>query len=212
MEYDVDIDFTGTFLVIPTKQDAERNAVADEWEKASGSVVRVDKFWEQLDLEDANVKIYGNQIFGLVLQERRAIKLVSPDDYLLITLGYDWLKRSITLVNLGEAHVLEYPVFAKPLVPKEFRSGIYNSFQELENECSGLNEYTCLFASEIVAFDNELRCFILKDRVETISAYEGDADIDSAMAFVNSFLADDINRRLLVDTYVLDVGFIQGRG
>ena len=204
--------FSNTVLLIPNKTDIERDAVASAWENAGGKVLRVDKFWEPPDLDKAIIRIYGNAIFALVIREKKPIKLISPDDYLQITLNEKWLKRKINLIILKDITSMAFPLFAKPLIPKEFRSGVYRDIDELARECRGLSEYTTILASEIVSFESEVRCFILNNHIETMSVYSGEAFVSAAEKFVKSFLANTRNRRLLVDAYVLDIGYIKDRG
>ena len=204
--------FSGITLLIPNRCDSERNAVALGWEKVGGEVVRVDKFWEPPDSDANNIKIYGDAAFSLVLGNIKNIKLIEPDFFVPITLDPKWLNRKIELAKLGDIHEFEYPVFAKPIIPKQFRSGVYNNVEELEHECRGLWEYASILLSEIVTFESEIRCFVLDDQVMTMNVYEGEADIDVAREFAISFVSDVKNRRLLVNTYVLDVGYIKGRG
>ena len=204
--------FARTLLLIPNRPDPERDAVAAAWERAGGDVLRVDKFWEPVEHEERNIKIYGDAAFSMVLGSIKNYNLIEPDFHLPITLDPKWLNRKIDLTKLEDIQELEYPIFVKPVIPKQFRSRIYNSAEELEYECRGLYKYTSILFSEIVTFENEIRCFVLDDQVMAMSIYEGEADMDDAREFAISFAAETKNRRLLVKTYVVDIGYIRDRG
>ena len=107
------INFAKTCLAIPNRPDIERDAVAVAWENAGGVIVRVDKFWEFINIHKSNTKVYGDSIFCLVIQEKNPIRLVTPDNYTPITLERRWYRRKITLSILRNAHEFQYPLFCK---------------------------------------------------------------------------------------------------
>ena len=72
-------------LLMPDKTDIERDAVAKAWKNAGGQVLRLARFWEPPDLPADAVRLYGNHIFCLVIQEKMAIRLISPSDYFLLS-------------------------------------------------------------------------------------------------------------------------------
>ena len=206
------IDYSDSTLLIPSKFDLERDAVAAAWENAGGSVIRVDKFWEPPGIDNRSIKLYGDSVFCLVLEEKLGLILVSPDDYVLEKLDSKWLKRKINIIRLDEINESAFPVLAKALIPKQFRSGVYNSAGDLMHECRGLSEETEILISEIVLFECDIRCFILNGQIMAIGLYEGNADVNSAKQFADRFISDTRNKQLLTNTYVLDIGYIQERG
>ncbi|MNC94324.1 hypothetical protein D3C83_111490 [compost metagenome] len=50
--------FSGFTLLIPEKDDIERNAVAEAWQNKGGEVIRVGRFWEPPDVDPSRVKVY----------------------------------------------------------------------------------------------------------------------------------------------------------
>jgi hypothetical protein len=62
-------------LLLPSKIDVERDAVAIAWQDAGGSIFRVDRFWEKPALpEGVAIAIYGNDTFALVLAQNWTLK------------------------------------------------------------------------------------------------------------------------------------------
>lgn len=199
----------GRVLLIPGKADIERDAVAAAWERGGGTVVRLDRFWEPPTIDTAQVRVYGNDTFCLVLQQKLNLDLTTPSDDLIFAVPQTGLGRSLAKQTIGAAPTLTYPVFAKPMTPKLFRAGVYASSQELAAACEGLPAETEILVSEIVDFSAEARCFVLDGRVLDCAIYEGDADLEAAAAFAHEVAAAAVPGPR---AYVLDVGLIRGRG
>lgn len=49
-------DLIHDVLLVPAKPDVERDAVADAWVDAGGTVLRIDRFWTRPDVQPARVK------------------------------------------------------------------------------------------------------------------------------------------------------------
>src|SRR4029450_12717872 len=159
-------------LIIPDKPDPERDAVAAAWEKTGGAVLRLGRFWEPPALNPRFVRVYGNDAFCLVLQQKLGFELLSPPDDLLLRAPAEFLRRDVDLVALNDT-ALAFPRFVKSLVPKQIRSRVYSSREELEDECRGLQPSTSLIVSEVVKFQAEGRSFVLDGDVLDCAAYEG---------------------------------------
>lgn len=198
----------GLTLLIPAKADVERDAVAAAWARRGGTVVRLDRFWEPPPLDAERVRLYGNDTFCLVLQQKLNLDLISPADDLILQVPASGTRRALTRQTIGAAPTLAYPVFAKPMTPKLFRARVYASPEELDAECAGLPAETAILLSEIVAFTAEARCFVLEGRVLDCAVYEGEGDLDAAVAFARALVAAVSGPR----AYVLDVGLISDRG
>ena len=198
------VNFQEKCLLIPAKADIERDAVAKAWKDQGGTVIRVERFWETVELKEKIPVLYGNHIFCLVLAQKLNVELVSPPDDLLFHLPEKWLKRVITESTIKDAFHFIYPCFIKPMVPKIFSGKVYNSHKELLEECIGLNDNTPIIHSEIMQIRAEVRAFILDNKIVSASIYEGNADIQEAISFVNQFLTDNVHPT--PRTYVLDVG------
>lgn len=107
---------------------------------------------------------------------------------------------------IAEAEKFCYPCFIKPLVPKIFSARKYSSYEDLLEECKQLDDGTPVVYSDIVKISSEVRFFLLDGQVYTASAYEGEADISDAEAFINRFISE--NRDLIPPTCVIDIGYI----
>jgi hypothetical protein len=199
----------GLNLLVPDKADEERNRVAQAWAAAGGIVTRIGRFWDPPPLERPSVRLYGNDSFALVLAQKLGLTLVSPADDLLIRLPVELLKRDLRICPLQTAcETARYPLFAKPVVPKQFRAAVYGSPQTLAMECAGLSDDTPVYLSEIVRFSAEARAFVLESQVLDAAIYEGAADAGAA----GEFLAQAARQASLPAACVLDAGYIEGRG
>jgi hypothetical protein len=198
----------GLNLVIPEKADPERDGVARAWAGAGGAVTRLGRFWDPPPLEAANVRLYANDTFALVLAQKLGLELVSPPDDLLARLPVALLHREVRMRLLQEAEALAYPAFVKSAVPKLFAAKVYAGGGELLAQARGLAPETQMLVSEIVSFSCEARCFMLGDTVLDVAAYEGQADLAGARELAARVAASG----LLPETCVVDVGLIPGRG
>jgi hypothetical protein len=199
---------TGLNLLIPDKPDVERDAVATAFETGGGAVHRIARFWDPPIFEPSTVRVYGADAFCLVLQQKLGFELCSPSDDLLMTVPPRFLNRRIAQRTLGEIRSVDFPVFVKPVMPKQFRGAVYESNEELEAECRGLPPETAILVAETLAFTAEVRTFVLEGVVLDAAVYEGTSDGTGAEAFVGALA----NSMLLPRTVVVDVGLIDGRG
>jgi hypothetical protein len=191
-------------LLIPDKPDPERDAVATAWERACGSVVRVGRFWDPPDVDRARARVYGNDTFCLVLAEKLRLRLVSPSDRILETAPKELLERVLRIVPLGSLRAEHYPAFVKPVMPKQFASGVYASAEGLAAETRGLAPDVDVIVSEIVTFVAEARAFVLDGAVKACAIYEGSGDATHA-----GELAARVARAVdLPRTCVVDVGLL----
>ncbi|HEY0154496.1 MAG TPA: ATP-grasp domain-containing protein [Longimicrobium sp.] len=188
-------------LVIPDKADPERDQVAAEWNAAGGTTLRLGRFWDPPPLEPTRVRLYGNDTFCLVLEQKLRLALCSPADDLLVTLDCDLLGRRIKKSRLSAVRS-EYPAFIKSVIPKQIPSRVYASADELRAECEGLDPETELLYSEPIELRSEVRCFVLDGEVLDCACYEGSTPVDAAREF-----AEAVARRVrLPRAVVLDVG------
>jgi hypothetical protein len=199
---------TGLGLLIPEKSDPERDAVAEAFAKAGGTVHRIGRFWDPPKLDPATTRVYGPDSFCLVLQQKLGLALHSPDDDLLLRVPGKFLNRRITTSTLGDASEMSYPVFVKPITPKQFRASIFAAVSELQAECRGLPHETRILVSEVVAFKAEVRAFVLNGRLLDAAVYEGAGDVADAERFVLA-VASELG---LPAAVVVDIGFIERRG
>ena len=195
--------YTDLILVVPAKADDEREAVIQAWKAGGGKVSRLGRFWEPPCYQTETVRLYGNSTFCEILAQKLSLKLVSPVDELLSLIDERWLNRQVAIIELSEINGRDFPLFAKSLVPKLFRSAVYPSTQSLENECQGLDGATKIVTSSVVEITSEVRAFVLHGSVLTASFYEGQGELPEALAFIEE-LIEEIGH-LLPATYVLDV-------
>jgi hypothetical protein len=198
----------GKILFIPEKPDEERDAVADAWRKSGGEVIRLARFWETPALRNEPVCLYGGSNFSLVVAQKLGLELISPADDWLLKIDSKWLKRKLFNRTLAEIEDVSFPIFVKPLVPKTFRAAVYNSSQELADECRGLEKQTSLLFGEVVRFESEARAFVAERQILDCQIYEGHGELHGAEDFIRSFLKTEP----VLPTCVIDVGFIVDRG
>jgi hypothetical protein len=187
-------------LLIPDKPDKERDAVAKEWSSIFGDVFRIGKFWEPPVIESKNIKLYGNDTFCLVLEQKFNLKLISPDDKFIERIEWKWLKRDIEITTIDKVNL--FPSFIKPVIPKQFKAKVYVDKNELLLECKGLSLNTEIIKSDIIEIVAEARSFILDNEVLDCSIYDGQANLFDAEKFTCNFCHENI----LPKTCVIDVG------
>jgi len=195
-------------LLIPAREDSERDAVAAAWVGRGWPVQRLDRFWQPPALDRRQVRVYGNELFCLTLAQKLRLGLVSPPDDLLGRVDACWLKRGLRAARLAEAAHLSYPLFVKPATPKLFRAAVYPDHAALAAETRGLEPITAIITAEPVTFAAEARCLVLRRGVVSVAVYEGSASPDVARDFAQAF----VSANALPITCALDVGLIRGRG
>jgi hypothetical protein len=198
----------GLILLISDKPDAERDDLANIWEQHGGEVLRLGRFWDPPALDVKRVRVYGSTSFVLVLQEKLGFELCTPADDLILSLPPEALRRRIQQQCLQEAEHFQYPLFVKPVIPKLFAARVYANLVELRRECNGLDNDTAVFTSNAVSFVAETRTFILNGEVLDCALYEGDGNVQEAVAAAGRFASYPILPRALV----LDIGLIKGQG
>lgn len=194
-------------LLIPEKDDTERNTLAAHWEQNIGSVKKVGKFWIALPKSpNEQFTIYGNDTFSLVLAQVMGLDLLTVQDQLISEVSENWTKRAIKIDQIKNLTQSDFPVFIKPVTPKLFKSSVYSSLDEFVGISKDLEDNTEAIVSEIVAIQAEVRCFILDGKVMDLAFYEGKGSESVAIAFVSAFLRE-IERYDFPRTFVLDLGF-----
>jgi ATP-grasp domain, R2K clade family 2 len=199
---------TGLNLLISDKPDPEWGALAEAFACRGGVVHRIGRFWDPPAFDPATVRVYGADSFCLVLQQKLGFALCSPADDLLLQVPPQFLRRQLAKRSLSEAQSSAFPVFIKPVTPKQFRGAVYKSADELTQECRGLPPDTAVFIAEPVTLTAEVRSFVLDSRVLDAALYEGSAKISDAIKFIAELAA----AMTLPRTVVVDVGFVADRG
>ncbi|NLR66975.1 ATP-grasp domain-containing protein [Chitinophaga varians] len=191
-------------LLIPEKTDVELDAVAAAWADRGGEVRRLGKYWVRDEtIAGRPVAVYGNQAFAFVLAQLYGAELLSPDDTLITRLGVRWSRRTISLREAGALRETDFPIFVKPVIPKMFRPGIFNTLADFREATGTLPPEEAVMMSSVVSpIIAEARCFVLNGQVKDIALYEGEADLFAGEAFVNAFLqhhAGDLPAAVVVD-------------
>ncbi|TPN86842.1 ATP-grasp domain-containing protein [Aquimarina algicola] len=198
-------------LLIPDKDDVERNSIADSWIKNGGDVKRIGKFWESPKIDaKKRLTIYGIDTFSLVLAQVLGLKLIEPKDELISTLDFKWIKRKIQILEISKIKETDFPIFIKPVKPKTFKSGIYSDFKSFTKEIRGIEQNEQVIKSNIIEIEGEVRAFILNNEILDLAIYEGNCDLHLAKEFLVDFL-----QKLTIDlpkTYVIDLGYNQVDG
>ncbi len=191
-------------LLIPSKPDLERDAVADAWHTAGGEVIRLDKFWCPPPIEGASAKVYGPETFALVVAKVLGLRLLEPSQDLVLSVPPTYLKRDVSVASLGSALGGRFPVFVKPLMPKQFVGKVYTDEAELQGATKGLQESESVLVSDVIEIDGEARLFLLHGRVLDAAFYEGAGDCSGAIE-VGEQLASEVQ---LPTAVVVDLGLL----
>lgn len=194
-------------LLIPKKTDIEHEQVFSAWIENGGQVKRLDKFWiKDEELASQRIAIYGNQAFAFVVAQIYNVELLSPDDTLVARLETKWTKRTIQLRQIGQLFNTDFPTFIKPVVPKIFIAGIFNSLEDLKKVTEGLPDTEEVLISTIIPdIQAEARCYIMYGVVKDMAFYEGAADLQAGEKFAADFIAE--NKDSLPQAFVVDIAY-----
>jgi len=199
-------------LLIPEKTDIEFEQVFETWTRNGGIIKRLGKYWiRDEELAKQRIAIYGNQTFSLVLAQVYNVELVSPDDVLIAKLESKWTKRKIELKQIGQITQDDFPVFVKPVIPKLFIAGIFQTLTEFKQVTVGLQDSEQVLVSSIVGnIQAEARSFIIDGTVKDIALYEGSGDLTTGKIFLNNFI--DNSKKQLPSVVVVDLAYSNDLG
>lgn len=193
---------TPPVLLMPAKGDAERSAVAQAWVEHGGEVRFLGKYWEKSEeLNNRLLKVYGNDIFARLLADLYGMYLISPVEEDICNLER-WTGRIIKVCLVKEMQGLNFPLFVKSLIPKQFVSKVYLSFNELISESGVTEQERVLYSCPIEAILAEARAFVLNRQILDLAVYEGSEDALLARMFLEKFLADakvDLPEAIVLD-------------
>jgi len=199
-------------LLIPQKTDIEHEQVFAAWLKYGGQIKRLDKFWiKDEELTKQRIAIYGNQAFAFVVAQIYDVELLSPDDTLITRLENKWTKRTVQLKQIGQLSTQDFPTFIKPVIPKIFVAGIFQSIEDFKKVTEGLQDMEEILVSTIINnIQAEARCYMMDGVVMDIAFYEGSGDLQEGEKFVSDFIADNISQ--LPRVVVVDIAFSEQTG
>ncbi len=194
-------------LLIPEKTDIEFEQVFATWTKNGGRIKRLGKYWiKDEELANQPIAIYGNQAFALVLAQIYNVELLSPDDTLIARLAHTWTKRNIQLTQIAQLSASDFPIFIKPVVPKIFWAGIFQTLADFRKAIKGLPDEEEILVSTIVHnIQAEARCYVMDGVVKDIALYEGSGNLQEGEKFVAEFAKN--NKDQLPRVVVVDIAF-----
>lgn len=192
-------------LLIPSKPDPERDAIASAWIEQGGQVQRVEQFWIKPQTGNSSVAIYGNETFSQVLAQVSGKRLVTVKDELITQLEHKWTKRAITLMSIDQVRHIVFPKFIKSVIPKMIPSKVYHTEEEFVTAINGLKPNDQVIVSDIISISKEARAFVLRRTVRDIAYYEGDGNLEGGKQFAAEFLPNYTEE--LPATFVLDIGY-----
>jgi len=204
---------TSITLLIPEKTDIEYESVFTTWTQNGGQIKRLGKFWVKDEvLAHQRIAIYGNQAFAFVLAQIYDVELLSPDDSLIARLDEQWTKRTMQLKQVGQLLASDFPTFIKPVVPKIFIAGVFQSLENFKQQTVGIEDTEDILTSTIIHdIQAEARCYIMDGKVKDIACYEGVANLQEGEQFVTDFVRqykDELPRVVVVDiAYSQQVGW-----
>jgi len=182
------------------------------------------KIPDWFDPPDAEIALFytAPHAFDIAKQLGRTLVGCNPD--WTIGLPAELLNRKLYQTTLDDALRIAKPQFVKHSVSKAFPAAVYDA-GKLAAETATLHRDSLLHVGEPVEFEREFRCFVSRNRVNTVSPYVYDgqvvADYESFPALPRSELdevylfAESVLKHPDVstpDAFVLDVGIIRDRG
>lgn len=177
-------------------------------------------------LQGKDLALYAPTDVALRVAQRHDLALLEPALGILATLPECYTSRQIRFMRLGNAEVLDRPMFVKPAdcTAKWFDAAVYESGRRILCD-DDLSRSTPVLVAPPVEWQNEYRTVVLERRVVAFSPYirggwlarddQGQwpltaHETDALLSFCNAMLAD--RRVELPPAFVLDVGTITGRG
>jgi len=195
-----------------------RAGIAAKWD-----VVRVHG-WKVPPLSTRDIAVYGEPLFTRHVAQTLGLRLVEPPLDWLPKLPAKWRGRDVRLTTLAEARKITTRAFVKPADEKCFDARVYWSGAELPH-LGVLPGDMPVLVQAIVEWKLEFRCFVLDQKVLTLSPYWRDGqsaktgdgtwiatseEVEAAKRFCESVLVD--NSVEIPDAIVVDVGIMADFG
>jgi hypothetical protein len=199
-------------LLIPEKTDIEFEQVFATWTGNGGQIRRLGKYWiRDEELSDRRIAIYGNQTFAFVLAQIYGVELLSPDDTLIARLDLKWTRRNIQLKSIGELTKDAFPVFIKPVIPKIFIAGVFETLDVFTDIVQGLSTDEQILVSSIVRpIQAEARAFLMNGEIKDLALYEGFAELEEGRMFLAGFMNSNWDQ--LPNVVVVDIAYSEQTG
>lgn len=211
-------------LILSRRYSDDSNAL---WRAAVGAGWEVERsmtYAPPAGLARGEAVIYGETLLADAIAGPLGLLLLEPTDDWLVRVPERHRKRDVRLSNLCAARALAERRFVKPVDEKIFPARVYESGRDVE-PAGDFPDSALVLISEPVAFDLEVRAFVLERKVSALSAYIrggaiardafGDwplspAEREGALGFLDDLLADP--ELDLPDAVVVDVGCTAERG
>lgn len=206
-------------LLLPPRYTSDSIAL---WEAASRLGWSVRRLYGWRFPEEAaagDVVIYGEIFFAAAVAEQMGVALMEPPLEWLVMLPERFRRRRIGFTSITGLHTIPFPGFVKPADGKSFPPAVYREAGSIPM-IDILPPGTPVLWSEPVAWELEIRAFVLDRQVRTLSLYARDGDYtdqqgsDGELAAASEFLAEFLADPLvaLPPAVVVDCGIIRGRG
>ncbi len=212
-----------TTLLLSGRYTSESIALWEACIRTGWNVERL-RDWKIPVLNSDKFAIYGEPLFANVICNALDLVLLEPKLDWLAELGMEFKNRRVIFSNVNEARKLTQRSFVKPADNKIFDSKVYSTGLELPDE-SALDGSLPVLIADPVEWEVEYRCFVLDDKVVTLSPYwrsdrpaqsSDGAWPASASEFENAhrFALEVVKAtsRTLPPAIVLDVGIIRDKG
>lgn len=168
--------------------------------------------------------VYGDLVFCDIMAEMLGLGLLEPSNRWLAELPLKYLQRKVRAMTHDKLTTVRSRHHIKPANDKVFEAGIFEQGAHVPHRHIDLE--TPVLVSEVVAFESEVRCYVLDRKVLTAGIYAGtNADsicndglsaprekllYESGCEWMTGFLADSVVE--LPSAVVVDIGFIEGVG
>ncbi len=179
---------TGLSLLVPDQPEWLCSPVAAAWRQQGGRVRPVARYWRPSGRPGAGLRLYGPDVFCRTLAARLGLELLAPRDEMLVSLPRRLLQRRVRLATLGALRGRR-PRFVKPLEPKLFRAQIVDGPAPILRAYSATRRATPVLIADVVAFEAEVRVFVLDGQVATAALYRGQAAPADALPLLRVLLA-----------------------
>lgn len=211
-------------LILPPRYTEDSIALWQAAVKRGWDVERLQGWRVPEWLAEKDVVFYGEPLLASAVSQSLNVALLEPPFDWLARLPDQYRGRKVEFSTLGRARELTAPAFVKPADDKCFKAQIYADGKMLP-ATDLLSPATPVLIAEPVAWDLEVRCFVLNGQVRTCSPYLRHGQLaqqpdgswpflpdeyEQAAAFAAQVLAD--NQVRMPPAVVMDVGIIAGHG
>jgi hypothetical protein len=158
--------------------------------------------------------VYGEIMFADMMAERLDLGLLDPPNDWLANLSKSWTLRTIEFCTAETLPSFDTRHFVKPANDKVFQYGVYENARDVPLRY--VDPKCPVLVSEVVAFDLEVRLYVLDGKILTSEYYRlvGDHEEQDVRDAANEFGAAVLERYgdQLPSAVVLDVGHIEEQG